>query len=99
MRCGGSDERKASTAEELRSQIMISFALCALAESEIHAGRYDRAVIHLARSQVAATEILDRIGGGTVSLSAAYELLELMWEAHHRARSIESAIRLGMGLG
>ena len=89
-----SDGKPRQTAgEAIRSRIMTSHALCAIAESEVHAGEMKMATGTISNTRKLIREIDALIGTG-MSVSAAHELAELLRELDHRLRNIEAAIRL-----
>ena len=77
--------------EALRATVMVSHALAAIAESEIHAGQFETAsqtIANVRRSIADANSLFDP----AMSTSEAHELGEILRELDHRLRNM--AVRL-----
>jgi hypothetical protein len=89
-----SDGKPRQTAgEAIRSRVMVSHALCAIAESELHAGEMTMAAGTISSARILIQEINALVGPG-MSGGAADELAEFLRELDHRLRNIDTAIRL-----
>lgn len=79
----------------LRTRVMVAHALCAIADSELHAHKMRKAL----KTIIAIRRIINEVNLAVVSparLSAntARELEQLSWDLEHRVRNIETTVRL-----
>lgn len=85
---------QALASQSLRSRIMVSYALCAVAESEIHNGEIQRAEETVKRVRSLLAEALLLVSGTSVSsVSVIREAAEMLAELEDRLSKIEASIR------
>jgi hypothetical protein len=90
---GAEKNVQALVSQSLRSRIMVSFALCAVAESEIHGEEWERAVQTIATIRQLVSEInLLIIEPHPIPVSTIREAGELAAELESRIQAIEAAI-------
>lgn len=78
----------------LRTRVMIAYALCSVAVSEVHAGELEAAGETVRGIRGIIGEINAALDVQTVSASTVRELAEFSRELEHTTRNIEAAIQL-----
>ena len=91
---GSSENVQAIINQSLRSRIMATYALCAVAEDEIHAGKSDRTLQTVKALRRMLSDINVLVCGPTdrLSLSVIHEAADMLAELENRTQAIEQAI-------
>jgi hypothetical protein len=80
--------------QSLRSRIMATYALCAIAEDEINAGQLDRTLQMVKAIRRMLSDINVLVCGPTerLSLSVIHEAADMLAELENRTQAIEQAV-------
>jgi len=91
---GNADDARAQSAESLRSRVMTAYALCAIAESDLHAGEINRAT-QTAKTVRELIEEINRLASDVsqLSSSALRDLSEFSTELERRVQKIDGTLR------
>lgn len=85
---------QALISQTLRNRIMATYALCAVAESEVHAGELERAcqTVKAIRRMLSDINILVCTPADRPCSSAIHEAAEMLAELENRTQTIEQSI-------
>jgi uncharacterized membrane protein len=90
---GAGDDTQAMVSRSLRSRIMVAYALCAIAESEIQDGDLQRALKTTETVRKLIAEIALLVSDpNTISPSLIRETAEMLAELESRVVSVEAAL-------
>ena len=83
-------------AQSLRSRIMVTYALCAIADSDVYGGNWERAgqTVKAIRRLIAEIDVLIFEQTGRIPASTIHEAGDLLAELENRTQSIEESLRL-----
>lgn len=93
IRMGSTENVQVLISQSLRSRFMATFALCAIAEDDVHTGRLERTIhtVKAIRRMLSDINVLvcgpDRLYAGTL-----HEAAEMLAELENRTQAIEQAI-------